>query len=658
MDAINPPLLPGETAPRGPAPTTASGSSAAVAAATEGLMVDAPPAAATVGKRKRLGQHVVPAPPAAAAPPAPAAPPTPAKRAKWPVNKAPAPAQKKAAPKKAAKKPAAAKMASLTALTAAMAKAPPASAAACKVVDESPAVDVAPDSFLVLAKGLWIADNRRYSSIEDYCSCCWPLSFAMDYTSDGDSELEAYGSGTYTLLLSGDIKVMNHEGLYRCPFCSDGKDDYKIYDLLQHALSVGAAHDQQAKEKVDHRALAKHLKNEQAKSLSPLLQPVVMDPQPPQCNGDELFVWPWVGIIVNMPSEYVGKGANQLKENFSCFHPVKVHHVYSEDRPTGNAILEFGKDFGGFRNAHIFESQFEKKGYGKMGWQEKESGGPEPFGWIAREDDYKAPGAIGDFLRKNGDLKTVHEIQKLQQRSVEHAQKIVAENKKLRLDLQSMRHELDARSKQLDELVAQTDCDLELEEQRYAMKSNHLMVAEEEHQKANDNFRKLIEQQKGQKETDLYKLNEELHMKHKLELEIKHLMEKLEVIKRTPGSENSESGKRKAVCEELCDDIKEINYTENYNQGLIEQEKKAVVEFQESQKMEVIREDDKKLQELKEEYGEEAYAAVTTALAELNEHSSSGSRVPFLEMSNHKEGRKANRKEIVQHVIQLSMASK
>ncbi|KAM0851656.1 hypothetical protein ACQ4PT_052286 [Festuca glaucescens] len=571
----------------------------------------------------------------------------------------------------------------------------------------------------------------------------------MDYTSDGDSELEAYGSGTYTLLLSGDIKVMNHEGLYRCPFCSDGKDDYKIYDLLQHALSVGAAHDQQAKEKVDHRALAKHLKNEQAKSLSPLLQPVVMDPQPPQCNGDELFVWPWVGIVVNMPSEYVGKGANQLKENFSCFHPVKVHHVYSEDRPTGNAILEFGKDFGGFRNAHIFESQFEKKGYGKMGWQEKESGGPEPFGWIAREDDYKAPGAIGDFLRKNGDLKTVHgiyneertkneklvaslsykineknmhlqareckyqersvslkrtmeqseqqlqsynqEIQKLQQHSVEHAQKIVAENKKLRLDLQSMRHELDARSKQLDELVAQTDSDLELQEQRDAMKSNHLMMAELEHQKANENHHKLIKQQKGEKETDLYsvELNEQLHMKHKLELEIKHLMEKLEVIKHTPGSENSESCKRKAeLCEELSDEIKEIDYTENYNHGLITQEKKAAVELQEAQELathgftgqtigqahigirmigeldlrafsnEVIREDDKKLQELKEEYGKEAYAAVTTALTELNEHSSSGSRVPFLEMWNHTEGRKANRKEIVQRVIQLSMASK
>ncbi|KAM0856310.1 hypothetical protein ACQ4PT_049211 [Festuca glaucescens] len=174
MDAINPPLLPGQTAPCGPAPPTASGSSAAAAATTEGLVVDAPPAAAALGKRKRLGQHVVPAPPAAAAPPAPA------NRVKQPSSKvpAPAPAQKKAAPKKAAKMPAAAKMASLTALTAEMTKAPPESVHARKVVDESPAVDVALESYV---------DMLNEASI-DICSV--PLADYGDYNDGLEEGLE------------------------------------------------------------------------------------------------------------------------------------------------------------------------------------------------------------------------------------------------------------------------------------------------------------------------------------------------------------------------------------------------------------------------------------------------------------------------------------
>jgi hypothetical protein len=86
-------------------------------------------------KRKQLGQHVI------------AAPPAPTKRVKRPSNKPSV--QKKSAPKKpAAKKPAATKMASLTTLTAAMAKASSASAVAHKVVDKSPPVDVAPDSYV------------------------------------------------------------------------------------------------------------------------------------------------------------------------------------------------------------------------------------------------------------------------------------------------------------------------------------------------------------------------------------------------------------------------------------------------------------------------------------------------------------------------------
>lgn len=232
----------------------------------------------------------------------------------------------------------------------------------------------------------------------------------MDYTSDGDPEVEAYGSGTFELLESGDLKVMTDEGLYRCPFCSDEDKDHSLNDLLQHASGVGAAHDRQAKEKADHRALARHLKGKPAESSGALLPLMLTDVHDPEYTQDEQFVCPWMAILVNMPNEFFGKSANRLKEHYSSFHPVKVHPVYSKGRPTRDAVIEFGNDWSGFRNARAFEGHFAMKGYSKNCWKEMKCEGTEPVGWMARADDYNSPGAIGELLRKNSDLKTLKDI--------------------------------------------------------------------------------------------------------------------------------------------------------------------------------------------------------------------------------------------------------
>jgi hypothetical protein len=86
----------------------------------------------------------------------------------WPANKLPT--QKKPAPKKSApKKPAAAKMASLIALTAAMAKAPSASAVTHKVVDKSPVVDVASESYIDMINQASIdIDSPPHADYDDY----------------------------------------------------------------------------------------------------------------------------------------------------------------------------------------------------------------------------------------------------------------------------------------------------------------------------------------------------------------------------------------------------------------------------------------------------------------------------------------------------------
>ncbi|KAF8765990.1 hypothetical protein HU200_007925 [Digitaria exilis] len=621
----------------------------------------------------------------------------------------------------------------------------------------------------------------------------------MDYTSDGDAEVEAYGASTFELLVSGSLKVMSDEGVYQCPFCSDEEQEYSLDDLLQHALEVGTAFDQQAKEKADHRALAKHLKNKPAESsVDSLLQPMLTDPQIPQNSRDEQFAWPWMGILVNMPNEFFGKSANRLKEHLSSFHPVKVHPVYSRGSPTRDAIVEFGKDWNGFRNARAFESHFTMKGYIKKCWKEMKCRGTEPVGWMARADDHSSQGAIGELLRKNCDLKSLNdivndgtnrtdklmvnlacqvkekemhlekleseynkssttldelmqkkeqllqsytqEILKMRQLSQQNTHRVVEENRKLQSDLKGMMDELDRRNKQIEELSAQSECnirELELEKQMNASKANNLRLAALEQQKASENVNKIMERQKREKEAvleNIMRLSIQSEKKHNLELDIKHLMRQLQVMELKPEDEDSGLGKKiDELKEELSEKITELNDAESFNQTLIARESKNSDELREAREVlidalqgligttnsqthigirrigeldskvflktckrklssqdakaesiilcskwqseisnpewnpfrvtmvdghevEVIREDDKKLHELKE-YGEEAYAAVTKALTELKDVNGRR-RDPFPELWNYKEDRKAHMTEAVRYAMKLWNESK
>ncbi|CAO2046848.1 unnamed protein product [Urochloa humidicola] len=438
-----------------------------------------------------------------------------------------------------------------------------------------------------------------------------------------DSEIDECEADVYEQLKSGNIKVKDRE-IYSCPFCRDKKKkDYSMNNLLQHATGVGSATNRQAKDKATHRALARYLKDEPARSSQPQSQPTMLIGPQNLRNRDDQFVWPWMGVLVNVPTEWkngrqVGESGNRLKEQLSCFCPQKVIPLWNYRGHTGNAIIEFAKDWTGFKNALAFENHFEAEGYGKRDWKMKKYRGSEMFGWVARADDHRCQGPIGDHLRKNGDLKTVddlesegvrktdklvanlasqievknrhvqeleskcnettasldrmmeqkeqllqnynEEIRKIQQIGRRHSQRIIDENQKLRSELESKMQELDSRSKELDELASQSDYDrrnLQQEKEKNQMKTKHLKMATMEQQKSDENVLKLVEEHKREKQVALQKilkLQQQLDAKQKLELEIQQLQGKLEVMKHMPGEEDSES---KAKIKELSEELQD-----------------------------------------------------------------------------------------------------
>ncbi|VAH61822.1 unnamed protein product [Triticum turgidum subsp. durum] len=415
------------------------------------------------------------------------------------------------------------------------------------------------------------------------------------------------------------------------------KSGQNIESLFQqHATGVGSAAYPQGRDEAARQ-----------------LQLIAMEPQAVQ-NRDDLFVWPWMGVLVNVPTErkngrHVGESGNRLKEKLSCFCPQKVIPLWNYRGHTGNAIVEFGKDWTAFNNALAFENHFESEGYGKLDWKAYKHRRPGMFGWVARADDQKYPGPIGDYLHKNGDLKTIadveneearktnklvanlasqievkrrhveeleckynetttsldmimeqkdqllraynEEIHKMQQLARRHSQRIIDENQKLRSELESKMQNLDLRSKQLDELVARSESDrrnLEHEKEKNGVKTKHLKMATLVQQKADENVLKLVEKHKLEKQVALdkiIKLEHQLDAKQKLELEIKQLQGKLEVMKHMPGEEDSESKKRiDELSEELQDKYDEMDAMESLYHTLLIKERKSNDELQDARK--------------------------------------------------------------------------
>lgn len=481
------------------------------------------------------------------------------------------------------------------------------------------------------------------------------MASSSDEESDiSESEINEYKEKPYEELKSGKFKVKGPNGTLRCPFCAGKKkQDYKYKDLLQHATGVskGSAN-RSAKHKANHLALAKYLETELANEAEVQPQRVPKPATTATSEKNELYCWPWTGIIVNILNEPrngedVHNSEYWLKK-FCKYKPLEVTIFMDEQCQTSRAIMRFDKDWTGFKNAMEFEKSFEAEKRSKKEWTSQEAcANPDIYGWFARDDDYKAEGPVGEYLRKMGELKTIadlvkeaaqgrnqivanltneidlknenfyelqikynektmslsrmleekdilhrafcEETRKMQRQAREHVQRVLNEHEKLSLELESKRRKLDTWSKELNKREALTERErqkLDEEKRKNDMRNSALQMASAEQKKADENVLRLVEEQKREKEAALKKILElerDLNAKQKLEMEIEELKGKLEVMKHL-GDDAAVQNKIKEMNAELDEKIDEMKSVEDLYQTLVSKERQSNDELQEARK--------------------------------------------------------------------------
>ncbi|KAL3506824.1 hypothetical protein ACH5RR_032206 [Cinchona calisaya] len=364
---------------------------------------------------------------------------------------------------------------------------------------------------------------------------------------------------------------------------------------------------------------------------------------------EDLIVWPWMAVVANIPVEfqngkYVGESGRKLRENWVAqgYNPVKVHPLWSFRGHSGYAIVEFDRDWAGFKNAITFEKSFEVNFHGKRDWYTKRVRGDELYAWIARDEEFHSKGLIGEYLRKNGDLKTVSDIQiedqrkdtqlvcnlaneleaksqkceemkkkisrteilmgnvmkqkeeiiegynqemkRMQQEQCEQLQEIFTEHENSKSSLEARRHGLQTREKELKQLQALNESEKRKLDHQKEMNERALW----EQKKADENMLKLAEDQKRQKE-ELHKriieLESKLDQKQALELEIERMKGAIEVMRHMGEDGDREAEKKKmSIEEELKEKEEDLEALENLNQALIIKERKSNDELQEARK--------------------------------------------------------------------------
>ncbi|KAK6159459.1 hypothetical protein DH2020_006773 [Rehmannia glutinosa] len=353
----------------------------------------------------------------------------------------------------------------------------------------------------------------------------------------------------------------------------------------------------------------------------------------------ELFVWPWKGVVANMPvhwsnGRYVGESGSKLRHELTKqgFNPLRVHPLWNFRGHSGYAIVEFRNEWLGLSDALRFEKAYEANHQGKSDYFGVEGKGDKLYCWVARDDDFHAENVVGEYLRRNGDLKTIveyqeeekiknsklvsnlsntveaqnmrlremetkyketsislsslisekdemvqafnEERQKMQQKEHDNLKIIFQEHDRITLELEAQRNVLKQQEQELKEREAQNENENERIKLKYEQQQNERAIAEQK--RADEKVLRLAEDHKRK----IMELEKELDAKQALELEIRRLRGSLQVVKHM----GDDGDKLSDIEQELKDKEEEFEYFEVLNQSLIVKERRTNVELQEARK--------------------------------------------------------------------------
>ncbi|CDP09063.1 unnamed protein product [Coffea canephora] len=475
------------------------------------------------------------------------------------------------------------------------------------------------------------------------------MSLSEEETDLSESEVEDYSIQWYAKLKDGHEKLQVSGEEYSCPFCPGKVHKYSLKDLYQHASGVSkGSTKRKMKDRGKHLGLVRYMDSD-VDIKKPLAESIKKKADDPIASAgpSEKFVYPWMGIVANIPSEkrdgrYVGDSGSKLRDDFTLkgFNPLKVQPLWNWTGFSGYAIIEFNKDWPGFCNAMAFEKSFEAEHHGKRDYHEACDRGATLYGWIARADDYDSSTIIGEHLRKKADLKTIADVQEEEKHRTSMlvsnlANEIAVKNKHIkdieskynetiqsisnlmtqkdemhRLYNEEMQKTQEAARVQLEKIFSEHETialRLEVQKQKLIEREKELENLEAynerqklelekqmnakatlEQKKADENLLKLAEEQKREKEklhVQIIELEKKLDAKQALELEIERLRGAVQVMKHIgSGGDEEVDYKLVAIQVELKEKEEALEDLEVRNQALIVKERKSNDELQEARK--------------------------------------------------------------------------